>query len=352
MRVCWQRSRAVSGPDTGLQPRNTLRLSASAAALRCIDNVAELEQALNWASKCKLPVLPLGEGSNVVLLPRLDALVLEMRLRGRELLRRNEEQVLLRVGAGENWHALVAWTVAQGYSGLENLALIPGTVGAAPVQNIGAYGRELAPYVHAVHTLRCGDASPLVLGREECQFGYRDSVFKHELRDRVVITHVDLQLPLRAAPETTYPGLCEALAQRGIAACPTPQEVFDAVVELRRAKLPDPTQQPNVGSFFKNPVLTRERAETLQRQYPGLPVFPAGPGLGKLAAAWLIERAGWKGRRRGGVGVHPGHALVLVNYAAEDGSELLALAEEIQASVQARFGVALEMEPRVYGEPA
>ncbi|MEQ9464363.1 MAG: UDP-N-acetylmuramate dehydrogenase [Haliea sp.] len=342
----------MSRVEAARQPRNTLRLKANATALRSIASVTELEQALHWAGSRDLAVLPLGEGSNVVLLPRLDALVLQVRLGGRELLQQDGEEVLLRVGAGENWHALVAWTLAQGYCGLENLALIPGTVGAAPVQNIGAYGRELAPFVHAVHTLRCADATPLVLGRDECQFGYRDSIFKHALRDQVVITHVDLQLPLRAATEISYPGLREALAQRGVAAPPTPQEVFDAVVALRRAKLPDPARQPNVGSFFKNPVLARERAEALQREYPGLPVFPAGPGLGKLAAAWLIERAGWKGRRHGGVGVHPGHALVLVNYDAENGAELLGLAAEIQASVQAQFGVALELEPRVYGEPA
>ncbi|MDO8862386.1 UDP-N-acetylmuramate dehydrogenase [Haliea sp. E1-2-M8] len=342
----------MTGVETAIQPRNTLRLKATASALRCVTSVAELEQALLWARSRKLSVLPLGEGSNVVLLPRIDALVLQIQLTGRELLQQDGAEVLLRVAAGENWHALVAWTLAQGYCGLENLALIPGTVGAAPVQNIGAYGRELAPFVAAVHALRCADASPLLLTRADCRFAYRDSVFKRELRDQVVITHVDLRLPLNAATESAYPGLREALAQRGETDSPTPQAVFDAVVALRRAKLPDPAREPNVGSFFKNPVLPRTQAEALCCEYPELPLYPAGPAHRKLPAAWLIERAGWKGSRRGAVGVHPGHALVLVNYGADSGSEVLRLATEIQASVQARFGVALELEPRVYGEPA
>lgn len=342
----------MSGVEIAPRPRNTLRLHSSPRALRCVTSTAELERALHWAHSHELGVVPLGEGSNVVLLPKIDALVLQVQLTGRELLQRDDEQVLLRVGAGENWHALVAWTVAEGYCGLENLALIPGTMGAAPVQNIGAYGRELGPFVAAVHALRCADASPLRLSQADCRFGYRDSVFKQGLRDQVVITHVDLRLPLRATPETSYHGLREALEQRGDADSPTPQAVFDAVVALRRAKLPDPAREPNVGSFFKNPVLPRAQAEALCAAYPELPLYPAGPGHRKLPAAWLIERAGWKGRRRGAVGVHPGHALVLVNYGADDGSELLGLAADIQADVQAQFAVTLELEPRVYGEPA
>lgn len=349
---CWRNVSAVGSAKAAPQPRNTLGLKTTPSALRSVTSLAELEQALHWARARQLSVLPLGEGSNVVLLPRIDALVLELRLKGRELLQRDANTVLLRVAAGENWHALVAWTLSQGYYGLENLALIPGTVGAAPVQNIGAYGRELAPFVEAVHALHCADASPLRLSQADCHFGYRDSVFKQGLRDQLVITHVDLRLPLRASAEFSYPGLREALAQRGAAESPSPQAVFDAVVALRQAKLPDPAQEPNVGSFFKNPLLPQAQAEALQRAYPELPVYPAASGQCKLAAAWLIERAGWKGVRRGAVGVHPGHALVLVNYGADDGSEVLELAAEIQASVQAQFGVLLELEPRVYGAPA
>jgi len=349
---CWRNVSAVGSAKAAPLPRNTLGLKATPSALRSVTSLDELAQALHWARARQLSVLPLGEGSNIVLLPRIDALVLELGLKGRELLQRDANAVLLRVAAGENWHALVAWTLSQGYCGLENLALIPGTVGAAPVQNIGAYGRELAPFVEAVHALHCADASPLRLSQADCRFGYRDSVFKQALRDQLVITHVDLRLPLRASAEFSYPGLREALAQRGAAGPPSPQAVFDAVVALRQAKLPDPAQEPNVGSFFKNPLLLQAEAEALQRAYPELPVYPAASGQCKLAAAWLIERAGWKGVRRGAVGVHPGHALVLVNYGADSGCEVLALAAEIQASVQAQFGVLLELEPRVYGAAA
>lgn len=335
----------MTDTEVQLQSRNTLRLRSDAAALSIIDSLDGLEAALIRARQQGLPALPLGEGSNVVLAGDLQAHVLLMRLRGCRWLTRNG---LLRVAAGESWHPLVAWTVSQGWYGLENLALIPGTVGAAPVQNIGAYGRELAPFVRAVHAVRINDGAQLHLSAAECNFAYRDSIFKHALRDRVVITAVDLQLSRDLAPETSYPGLRERLA--GLpAGNVTPSDVFRAVVALRREKLPDPRQEPNAGSFFKNPVVPADTAEALKARHPALPVFEAGAGKCKLAAGWLIEQAGWKGVKRNGVGVHPGHALVLVNRGGDSGERLLALASEIRDSVRARFGVVLEIEPRCYG---
>jgi UDP-N-acetylmuramate dehydrogenase len=256
--------------------------------------------------------------------------------------------VTLRVAAGEHWHSLVCWCLEQGYHGLENLALIPGTVGAAPIQNIGAYGVELAPFVEAVHAVRIGDGATLTLSRAECDFAYRDSIFKGALRDATVITAVDFRLPRAPAPVTDYPSLREALA--GQAAPPGPREVFDAVVALRRARLPDPETTPNAGSFFKNPVVDAATAEALAREYPGMPQFDA-PGGRKLAAGWLIEQCGWRGAEGDGVAVHPGHALVLVSRGG-DGRALLALARRIQASVAETFGCHLEIEPRVYGATA
>tara|TARA_R100000005_G_scaffold96455_2_gene83527 strand:+ start:4831 stop:5859 length:1029 start_codon:yes stop_codon:yes gene_type:complete len=332
-----------------LQPPNTLRLNAQAQALRSVHSVAEIESALAWARAQALPVLPLGEGSNVVLRPQLDALALLVRLSGRELLEEGRDFITLRIGAGENWHALVVWTLSRGYYGLENLALIPGTVGAAPIQNIGAYGREVAPFVVAVHARRVSDGKQLTLSAAECEFAYRDSVFKQALADSVVITHVDLRLARSPATNTEYPALRAALDARGCGDDVNPQQVFDAVVALRRARLPDPALEPNVGSFFKNPIVSHDRAEALRGRYPDLPVFPLDAQHCKLAAAWLIERAGWKGHRAGGVGVHPGHALVLVNYGANAAPVLLALATEIQATVARQFAVQLELEPRVYG---
>lgn len=331
-----------------LQCRNTLRLRSCAAALSVIDSLDHLDAALIVARERGLSVLPLGEGSNVVLAGDLQAQVLLMRLRGCRWL---TSDGLLRVAAGESWHPLVAWTVSQGWRGLENLALIPGTVGAAPVQNIGAYGRELAPFVRAVHAVRIDDGARLQLSAAECEFAYRDSIFKHALRDRVVITAVDLQLSRDLALETGYPGLRERLAHLPAEKL-TPLEVFRAVVALRREKLPDPRQEPNAGSFFKNPVVPADTAEALKARHPTLPVFEAGVGTCKLAAGWLIEQAGWKGVERHGVAVHPGHALVLVNRGSDSGQQLLALAGEIQDSVRARFGVSLEIEPRCYGAEA
>lgn len=332
------------------QPANSLRLCSQATAVHSVRSLAEVDEALAWARAKALPVLPLGEGSNVVLQPRLRALALLVQVPGREVLEDNGEYVTLRVGAGENWHALVVWSLASGYYGLENLALIPGTVGAAPIQNIGAYGSELASFVVAVHARRINDGSYLTLSGAECKFGYRDSVFKQGLVDSVVITQVDLQLARTPTANTNYPALADALQRAGCTDSATPQQVFDAVVALRRARLPDPAIEPNAGSFFKNPVVPRALADALSRQHPDLPVFPASDGKRKLAAAWLIEQTGWKGHRAGTVGVHPGHALVLVNYGAHAAPTLLALVREIQASVLQRFAVQLELEPRVYGE--
>lgn len=335
----------MADADRQLQRRNTLRLRSEAAALSVIDSLSDLDRALAEARQNQLAVLPLGEGSNVVLAEKLHAQVLLLHLRGCRWL---NQQGLLRVAAGESWHALVAWAVACGWRGLENLALIPGTVGAAPVQNIGAYGRELAPFVNAVHAVRIADGERLTLSRAACRFGYRDSIFKHELRDRVVITAVDLQLSRELPLEVSYPGLRERLA--GKIDSITPQAVFDAVVALRRDKLPDPEREPNAGSFFKNPVVALEQAEALKATCPGLPVFDAGAGWRKLAAGWLIEQAGWKGMEREGIAVHPRHALVLVNRGGNSAARVLALAGAIADSVRARFGVELEIEPRCYGD--
>jgi len=332
------------------QPANSLRLCSQATAVHSVRSLAEVNEALAWARAKALPVLPLGEGSNVVLQPRLRALALLVQVPGREVVADNGEYVTLRVGAGENWHALVVWSLASGYYGLENLALIPGTVGAAPIQNIGAYGCEVASFVVAVHARRISDGSHLTLSAAECEFGYRDSVFKQGLVDSVVITQVDLRLGRTPTANTQYPALSTALEKAGCSGSTTPQQVFDAVVALRQARLPDPALEPNAGSFFKNPIVPHTLAEALKHQHADLPVFPTSGGEYKLAAAWLIEQAGWKGHRAGPVGVHPGHALVLVNYAADAAPALLALAAEIQASVWQRFGVQLELEPRVYGE--
>ena len=331
-----------------LAPLTTLRLPARATVRRDEADLAGLRAALAEARERGLPVIVLGEGSNVVFAGDVDALVLRYTATGRDVLAEDSDSVLLRVGAGENWHRLVCWCLEQGYHGLENLALIPGTVGAAPIQNIGAYGVELAAFVDAVHALRISDGEALTLSREACAFGYRDSIFKGALRDAVVITAVDLRLRRRPAPVTDYPSLRDRLDDQGAGA--DPRAVFDAVVALRRERLPDPAETPNAGSFFKNPVVDRSTAAALAAGCPGMPQFDA-PGGRKLAAGWLIERCGWRGVEGEGVAVHPGHALVLVSRGG-DGRALLALARRIQDSVTATFGCSLEIEPRIYGAPA
>jgi UDP-N-acetylmuramate dehydrogenase len=331
-----------------LRAHNGLALPATADAMAVITGDEDLNQALDWASQRNLPVVPLGEGSNVVFAGDLQALALCLASRGIELLDQNAGEALLRVAAGENWHELVRWSLARGYSGLENLALIPGTVGAAPIQNIGAYGVELCSLLDRVYATEISSGREVSLSLDECELAYRDSVFKGRLRDRYVITAVDLRLSREARVQVDYPALARYLQEQGIAE-PGPGDIFDAVVAIRRSKLPDPLREPNAGSFFKNPILDVELAESLKSRYPVLPIYPHGAGLAKLPAAWLIDHCGWKGRREGAVGVHPEHALVIVNYGGARGKDVMALAERITRSVAERFGVQLEIEPRVYG---
>lgn len=331
-----------------LRPYNSLALQGRARALLRLTQASRLLPALQWAADRDLPVIALGEGSNVVIAGDLEALVLRIETRGREVLDETAGSVCLRVAAGENWHQLVQWCLGEGYYGLENLALIPGSVGAAPVQNIGAYGVELASFVRAVHCVEIAKGAERTLTGDDCGFGYRDSVFKRELRDKLIITAVDFTLPRQPQVQAQYPALANALEQRKLAD-PTPQDIFDTVVDIRRSKLPDPTQLPNAGSFFKNPVVSSENARELARQFPGLPLYPQADEQIKLPAAWLIDYCGWKGYRRGDIGVHAEHALVLVNYGGDNGRALLALAAEVAATVEETFGISLEIEPRVYG---
>ena len=335
--------------NVSLRSFNTLGLEARAAAFVTVQNEDGLLQALRWAKKQKLPVVPLGEGSNVVLAGDLDALVLHQQSKGREVLARDGDSVLLRIAAGECWHNLVGWCLAAGYHGLENLALIPGTVGAAPVQNIGAYGVELASMIRCVYARSLVDGSLLQLDNAQCEFGYRDSVFKHRLKDSVVITAVEFELRVSPCMNTEYPSLKQYLrdhCQRK----PTPRDVYEAVVSIRSARLPDPQLEPNAGSFSKNPVLSGRSFEELKILAPDVPVFPQASGAMKVPAGWLIDRCGWKGKRQKNQGVHKEHALVLVNYGNNSGADLLAFAAEIRESVEQTYGVTLEIEPRRYGQ--
>ena len=322
---------------------NSFGVTVSASRLielRQRDQLGELRRSLRGES-----ALILGDGSNVLFAADPSGPVLLNRLAGIDVLDEDEHSARLQVAAGESWDGLVDWACGRGYWGLENLALIPGRVGAAPIQNIGAYGVEFAEHCVEVEVLdEAGRLSWLTA--EQCRFGYRDSLFKQTTHS-LWITAVRLRLSRQPAPKLEYSGLTEELATCTSAEL-TPRRVAEAVRAIRRRKLPDPEQLGNAGSFFKNPLVTRAQWQSLQSQLPRLPAWPGAERI-KLSAAFLIEAAGWKGQRRGDAGVAPGHALVLVNHGRASGAQILALAQDIQTDVQQRFGVWLEPEPRILG---
>ncbi len=331
--------------DVSLTEHHYLGLQSSAQYYCVLTDDSQAQSLWHWANSHHMSITPLGSGSNVVLQARLPGLVVHVKNRGVTLLSETATSVELRVAAGENWHELVMTCVTKGYFGLENLALIPGTVGAAPVQNIGAYGVEVCRHITAVNVLDLASGAPLRLDNGACDFRYRDSIFKSRERGRYLILSVDFVLSKIDQPQVEYPPLVEALTGRSA----TGRDVLNAVVALRREKLPDPEQQPNVGSFFKNPQVSPDVAASLIQAWPYMPQFPGADTWVKLSAAWLLEHCGWRGRSIGGVMMSAQHALVLVNQSAIDANALLSAVETIVASVEATFGVRLVMEPDVLG---
>jgi len=270
--------------------------------------------------------------------------VIRMELIGRSIRRGDDDATYVEAAAGENWHEFVLWTLSQQLAGLENLSLIPGSVGATPIQNIGAYGVEMKEKFHALQAVDSLTGELRRFDQEACKFAYRDSVFKHELKDRAIITSVTFRLPYDAALHTDYGDVRQELARMNVSS-PTAKDISDAICNIRRRKLPDPAQIGNAGSFFKNPVIDIGSFASLHEKHPRLPHYPSGNAQVKLPAAWLIEQAGWKGKTLGRAGVHEQHALVLVNRGEASGAEILALANAIQNSVFDKFGVRLEPEP-------
>lgn len=333
--------------DVNLESYNTLAVPARARHFISLDDERDLDAALAFARGQALPVLALGGGSNIVLRADYPGLVIHLNWRGRELVRESREHVWLKVAAGENWHQLVEFCLQQQYWGLENLSLIPGSVGAAPIQNIGAYGVELKEVFAELDAVEIQSGQRVNFNREQCGFGYRDSVFKRGLRDRYLITSVTLKLHRAPHLKLSYPALRDALADQPLADV-TPLDVSRAVCAIRRAKLPDPNDIPNAGSFFKNPVVDVQTFLRIQGKHPGLISYPVDALQVKLAAAWLIERAGWKGFAQGNVAVHGQQALVLTNPGRGYGHEVLRLAQRIQDSIAEEFGIRLETEPRIY----
>lgn len=331
--------------DMSLKPFNSFGVDVRARLFAEAHDDAEVREALSLAEQRGLPLLVVGGGSNLLLTGDVEALVLRMASRGLRVLDDAGEQVLVEAEAGEPWHPFVQWSLAQGFSGLENLSLIPGTVGAAPMQNIGAYGVEVKDLFAGLTALDRHSGELREFALEECAFAYRDSLFKREA-GRWLILRVRFRLARQAALRLDYGPVRQRLVEMGVEA-PTASDVSRAICAIRSEKLPDPAELGNAGSFFKNPVVSFELAERIRAQHADLVSYPAGDGLVKLAAGWLIERAGWKGFRDGDAAVHRLQALVLVNHGRATGAQLLALAQRIQSDVLARFGVDLEIEPNV-----
>ncbi|BBM03360.1 UDP-N-acetylmuramate dehydrogenase [Microbulbifer sp. GL-2] len=330
-----------------LQPHNTLAVSARSAHFARVQTLEQLREALAFARERQLPILPLGGGSNIVLTGDFPGLAIQVDLRGFSLIA-GDSGYSVEAAAGENWHQLVMATVQKGLGGLENLALIPGKIGAAPIQNIGAYGIELCDRFVSLQAMEVVSGTLHEFSAQDCAFSYRDSVFKGSLRDKYIITQVNLYLPGVWQAHVDYPALRQYLAEQNWNAnALTPAQVAQAVIEIRNSKLPLPDRIPNAGSFFKNPIVDNTSYQTLKAEHPDLVAFAAGDRW-KLAAGWLIDRAGWRGIRRNAVGVHELQALVLINPGRGAGSEVTQLAEEIVEDVHAKFGVSLEPEPRYY----
>ncbi|MEE8056822.1 MAG: UDP-N-acetylmuramate dehydrogenase [Pseudomonadales bacterium] len=325
---------------------NTLALNVRARYYIEITDTLQIPAALAFAQDKQLNVLVLGGGSNVVLTKHFPGVVIKILLRGIAALEA-DETVTVTAAAGENWHHLVQYCLERGYNGLENLALIPGSVGAAPIQNIGAYGVELTQYFESLTGWDTEQQCWRTLNKKECDFGYRDSVFKRSLKERFVIVEVSLRLHLTTQVVNNYSALSHQLAQQNIKN-PSPQQIAEAVIAVRQRKLPDPEQVANVGSFFKNPLVSKGCAEKLQQQYPQLVMYPQLNGMVKLAAGWLLEKAGWKGRRTGNVGIHGEQSLVLINYADASGAEVLGFAQQIQQDILQQFDISLDIEPSIY----
>jgi UDP-N-acetylmuramate dehydrogenase len=329
-----------------LKPYNSFGLPAVAQTLVRIASDADVRRVVDHPQLGRSAKFVLGGGSNIILTRDMPQVVLKVEVMGRRLVEERPDAWIVEAGAGENWHDFVAWTLAQGHPGLENMALIPGTVGASPVQNIGAYGIELKDRFESLDAVDLVTGRTVTLGSELCAFGYRDSEFKRSLAGRVVITRVRYRLPKPWQPVLGYLEIERKMAETGIFT-PDAQQVFDWVCAIRRAKLPDPAMVGNAGSFFKNPVVTPEQCRDIIGRDPEIVHYPMPDGSMKLAAGWMIDACGWKGKTVGRAGVYEKQALVLVNRGGAIGSEVMTLALAIQESVYGRFGIRLEPEPVV-----
>lgn len=336
--------------NISLRPYNSFSIDARARYFGSFKDTAELEELLS--ERKEVPALILGGGSNILLTKDIDGLVLKNEIPGITELHEDEQYVYVKAGAGENWHGFVQYCIERNWGGLENLSLIPGHVGASPMQNIGAYGVEIEDVFHSLEAFHIQERRTVTFTAADCGFGYRDSVFKNKYRGQFVILSVTCRLSKKHRFHTGYGSLEQELERMGVQELSL-RAVADAVIRIRRSKLPDPVQLPNAGSFFKNPEIPEEKYRELVQRFPGMVAHPLQNGKMKLAAGWLIEHCGpepgtsWKGYRDGDAGCHAQQALVLVNYGKASGAEIFALSERILSSVEAVFGVKLEREVNI-----
>jgi UDP-N-acetylmuramate dehydrogenase len=332
--------------NASLKHLNSFSVEAHASELLELESDDDLQVLTSEYPFDPSKDLILGGGSNVLFAGDIQGRVILNRIEGKRILKESDNTVLLEAHGGENWHQLVLWSLDQGLSGIENLSLIPGLAGAAPIQNIGAYGAELADVIESVQVLDLKTAQICDFTNQECHFAYRDSRFKSQDAGRFLITRIRLRLQRRFEANLSYAGLGQELQDMGIER-PDAKQVSEAVIRIRQRKLPNPDLIGNAGSFFKNPVVDQSTANLLKKENENLPVYKSSANCAKLSAAWLIEQCGWKGRSMGGAAVSDQHALVLINQNQATGAEILALAEAIQASVHKRFGIELQPEPRI-----
>lgn len=332
--------------NISLKSYNSFGIDVAAKCLAGFSSLDDLEALLNEKPEGE-PFLILGGGSNVLFTRDFDGWVLRNELKGISLVKEDEDHIWVDASAGENWHGFVLYCISMGWAGIENLSLIPGNVGATPMQNIGAYGVEIKDVFESLEACSINDRTIHTFTKKDCKFGYRESVFKHALKNQFVITKVRFRLDKKPVFKTSYGAIQQELETMGIKNLSI-QAISNAVIRIRQSKLPDPAVVGNAGSFFKNPEIPTEKYMELKAQLPDLPGYPGKMGLTKIPAGFLIEKAGWKGYREGDIGVHPKQALVLVNYGQANGAQIYALSEKIVNSVEGLFGISLEKEVNIY----
>lgn len=332
--------------NISLRPYNTFGIEARARYFKKFSTKDDLVEVLDREETKSQKVLILGGGSNILLTGDVEALVLKNEMDGIELVHEDDEHLYVKAGAGVNWHRFVLHCVQNNMAGVENLSLIPGNVGASPMQNIGAYGVEIKDVFHELEAMHIRERTSEKFQLKDCAFGYRESVFKNKYRGHFIITSVTYRLNKKPTFNTSYGAINQELERMGVKELSI-AAISQAVINIRSSKLPDPQQIGNAGSFFKNPVISNEQFDVLKNEFPGIVAFPASNDTTKLAAGWLIEQCGWKGYRKGDAGCYPKQALVLVNYGHAKGQEIFELSEAIIQSVQKKFGVKLEREVNI-----